>query len=89
MQWSMAEHHMEALACKTYSEHSIFQLQALLSLLHSTGSQQNLALNTILWAQLLAGTGNPTLEDVTTSPSTMDPSIRKYLTHILGCITLE
>ena len=50
---------------KLNSEHGTSQLQALLSLLHSTSPQQNLALITILWAQLLAGTRTPILGDVT------------------------
>ena len=76
------------------TEQGISQLQALLSSLWSVGPKQTLSLITISWAQLLAGTGFPILNDVQTPiphlyPMKWVPSIRQYMASNNSHITLE
>ena len=77
-----------------YTEQGISQLQALILSLCSMGPQQTLSLIAISWAQLLAGTRFPILEDVTTPIPHLYlmkwlPIICQYMVSTASYITME
>ena len=76
------------------TEQGIAQTYSLLTSLRAEGVAQKLALNTLVWAQLLAGTQQPVLSNVTLAlphlaPMKWIPSIRNILSTVGGHIDVE
>ena len=75
-------------------EHGIAQAKSLMTSLKAEGVPRKLALITLAWAQLLAGTQQPVLSNVTPAlphlaPMKWIPSIRNFLPTVRGWIDVE
>ena len=76
------------------TEQGIAQIYSLMTSLRAEGVPHKLALITLAWAQLLAGTQKPVLSDVTIAlphiaPMKWIPSIREFLHSIGGGMEVE
>ena len=76
------------------TEHRIAQIYSLMTSLRAEGVPHKLALITLAWAQLLAGTQKPVLSDVMITllhiaPMKWIPSICKFLHSIGGRMEVE